>query len=124
MAKLNTFYQTLFRQVAMATEVENNAVLRVGQRQKQEGMLDAGILFLCHEYKHSASDSTKSPASGMAILGKPSLMALMGESSGSRMRIEQCVSAIGRWRCQYSYGSLRADTSVARLRVGHFWDTR
>jgi hypothetical protein len=62
----------------MATEVENNAVLYVGQQQKQEGMLDHGIPFLCYEYKYSSSDSTKSPASGMATLGKPSLMSLVG----------------------------------------------
>ena len=80
-------------------------------------MLDPGIPFLCHEYKYSSSDSTKSPASGIATLGKPSLMSHVGESAGSRMRIKQCFSAIGRWRCQYSYGSLRADTSVARLQV-------
>jgi hypothetical protein len=86
MANLNTFYQTLFRQVAMATGVQNNAVLHVRQQQRQEGMLDAGIPFLCHEYKYSSSDSTKSPASGMAKLGKPSLMSLV-------RRVREVVSA-------------------------------
>jgi hypothetical protein len=86
MAKLNTFYQTLFRQVAMATGVSKNAVLHVGQQQKQKGMLDPGIPFLCHEYKYSSSDSTKSPASGMATLGKFSLMSLV-------RRVRDVVSA-------------------------------
>jgi len=41
-------------------------------------MLDPGIPFMYHEYKYSSRDSTKSPASGMATLGKPSLMSLVG----------------------------------------------
>ena len=43
-------------------------------------MPDSGIPFRFHEYRYSSSDSTKSPASGMAKLGKPSLMSPVGRA--------------------------------------------
>ena len=57
-------------------------------------MLDPGIPFLCHEYKHSPSDCTKSPASRIDTEGKPSLMSQVREVVCAQISAFQCVSTV------------------------------
>jgi hypothetical protein len=44
---------------------------------------------------YGSIDSTKSPASGIAIVSEPGLMSQVGESAPSRLRLDQCVSRFG-----------------------------
>jgi len=71
-------------------------------------------------WMYGSSDSTKSPASGIATVSEPGLMSHVGERVGSREHVDQCVSETSAVEVSVFLRtvSCSSDTSVANIHIG------
>ena len=71
-------------------------------------------------WMYGSSDSTKSPASGIATVSEPELMSHVGESVESREHVDQCASETGAVEVPVFLRTLSCsnDPSVANVYIG------